>query len=69
MRASDIGWGMGALAGVGAYNMYSAVGKQPLSNKKTLPVVGFSKGTRDATKKVGKESGLYAACVYLPGAM
>jgi len=37
--------------GAGQYNTYKAVGKQPLSNKKTLPAHSFGKSTRDASKK------------------
>lgn len=43
------------LPGAGQYNTYRAVGKQPLSNKKTLPAHSFGKSTRDASKK--SESG------------
>lgn len=39
------------LPGAGQYNTYRAVGKQPLSNKKTLPAHSFGKSTRDASKK------------------
>lgn len=39
------------LPGAGQYNTYKAVGKQPLSNKKTLPAHSFGKSTRDASKK------------------
>ncbi len=45
MRAKD-------MPGAGQYNTYRAVGKQPLSNKKTLPAHSFGKSTRDASKKV-----------------
>lgn len=39
------------LPGAGQYNTYKAVGKQPLSSKKTLPAHSFGKSTRDACKK------------------
>lgn len=45
MRSKD-------MPGAGQYNTYRAVGKQPLSSKKTLPAHSFGKSTRDASKKV-----------------
>jgi DNA polymerase III psi subunit len=48
MRSKD-------MPGAGQYNTYRAVGKQPLSSKKTLPAHSFGKSTRDASKKVTTE--------------
>lgn len=40
------------MPGAGQYNINGAVGKQTLSNKKTLPTAKFGTSTRDAAKKV-----------------
>jgi hypothetical protein len=60
------------LPGAGQYNTYKAVGKQPLSNKKTLPAHSFGKSTRDASKKSEHVCGLqnrllwHGACPDIP---
>jgi hypothetical protein len=41
------------MPGAGQYRATTAVGKQALSNKKSLPTVKFGTSTRDAAKKVG----------------
>lgn len=53
------------LPGAGQYNTYKAVGKQPLSNKKTLPAHSFGKSTRDASKKSTSDTcSVKAACMH-----
>jgi hypothetical protein len=47
------------LPGPGQYRTAPGIGRQTLSDKKTLPSVGFSRGTREAlTKKARLWSGL-----------
>lgn len=57
------------MPGAGQYNTYKAVGKQPLSNKKTLPAHSFGSSTRDASKKtfISKEHEKQAFGAFSPG--
>lgn len=57
------------LPGAGQYNTYRSVGKQPLSNKKSLPAHSFGKSTRDASKKtfISKEHEKQAYGMTSPG--
>lgn len=57
------------MPGAGQYNTYKAVGKQPLSNKKTLPTYSFGLSTRDASKKtfISKEHEKQAFGMFSPG--